>query len=99
MKSITQQFDQIVEEKGEVKMTKYKCIKPLVIDSYNDEHMWEGNRRVVEVDSVWEVDTELSSNYVGTNEAVHLNKVTEPTDGEWIEVYSETIAEHFEQIS
>lgn len=80
-------------------MAKYKCIKPLAVDSYNDEHMWEGNERIIDVGTVWEVDTELSSNYIATNEAIHLNKVSESLDSEWLEVYPETIEEHFEKVS
>lgn len=79
-------------------MTKYKCIKPLAVDSYNDEHTWEGNERIIEVGTVWEVDTELSSNYIAANEAIHLNMVSESLDSEWLEVYSETIEEYFEKV-
>lgn len=71
---------------------KYKCIKELYVDEYDDDGFSTGGWNCIPVGSVWEVD---ASPYriVGGNDTVHLDLVGEVY--QWLEILGSTLAEHF----
>jgi hypothetical protein len=74
---------------------KYICVRPLARPMYDDECFpVEDKEFVVQEGTEWKVDEEADYKYVAGSDAYRL--VDE--DGQWLEIYSDTLIEHFEEI-
>lgn len=80
-------------------MKKYKCKKPLILDKYDDDgFLIENEQAIVEIGEVFETCEEYEERLlVICKPAIHLEKVHENICS-WIEIYPETLAEHFEEM-
>ena len=76
---------------------RYKCIKELYIDDYDEDGFATGGLSVIPVGSIWEVD-ESSCRIVGGNDTVHLDLVTNKPKSQWIEILGSTLQKYFEPI-
>lgn len=76
---------------------KYRCIEEFSVAKYCDEGAYTGRPTRIEEGSVWEVEN-LKYNMISTSEAIHLNKVTDSSVIDWIEIYPDTLQEYFEEI-
>lgn len=75
-------------------MKRYKCVKPLLLDSYDpDGFLEEENSTLIEVGEVFEVDEESDYLLIANKPALRLD-----SPRHWIEIYPDTLAEHFEEI-
>ena len=75
-------------------MTRYKCIKPLLLDRYDDNgFLEEENATQIEVGEVFEVDDESDYLLIAKKPALRLESTRH-----WIEIYPDTLAEHFEEL-
>lgn len=74
-------------------MKKYICVKVLQLEMYGDNG--ESLEEAMEVDegTVWEIE-QTAYNMIASNEGIRLIN----DKGHWIEIYSDTLNEHFEQI-
>ena len=75
-------------------MKKYICVKVLQLEMYGDNG--ESLEEAMEVDesTVWEVE-QTDYNMIASNEGIRLIN----DKGQWIEIYTDTLNEHFEQIA
>lgn len=73
-------------------MTRYKCVKPLVIDNYGEDGDLKNEHMVIDIDSIWEVNQE-PHRFVGGADSIRLE-----SDGNWIEIYDDTLKGHFLEI-
>lgn len=79
-------------------MEKYRCVKDLYLDDYDDDGFATGGWTYIPVGSIWEVDESLYR-IVGGNDTIHLDLVTEESKYKWIEILYSTLKEHFELIN
>lgn len=78
---------------------KYKCIKELYVDKYNDDGFYcDGEYNIIPVGSIWSVD-ESPTRIVGGRDSIHLDLETNESEYQWLEVLEVTLNEHFELIS
>lgn len=77
---------------------RYKCIKELYIDEYDEDGFSTGGWFSIPVGSIWEID-DSGYKIVGGNDTVHLNLVTEQPKYQWLEILDSTLKEHFELIN
>ena len=71
---------------------RYKCIKNLYIDKYDEDGFSTGEWFFVTVGSIWEVDNDTPK-IIGDNDTVRL-----VSEYKWIEILKSTLLEHFEEI-
>ena len=71
---------------------KYKCIKNLYIDEYDEDGFSTGKWFFVPIGSIWEVDNDTPK-IIGSNNTVRL-----VSESKWIEILKSTLSEHFEKI-
>ena len=76
---------------------RYRCIKELYIDEYDEDGFSTGGWFAIPVSSIWESDTNPHK-IVGGNDTIHLNLIEGEAKGSWIEILGTTLAEHFELI-
>ena len=76
---------------------RYKCIKELYIDEYDEDGFSTGGWFSIPVGSIWEVD-DSEHKIVGGNDTVHLDLVTEHKH-QWIEILRSTLEDSFELIN
>lgn len=76
-------------------MKRYKCIKPLLLDRYDDNgFIEEDDAMLIEVGEVFDVDEEDSDYLViASKPALRLENARY-----WMEIYPDTLAEHFEEV-
>ena len=76
-------------------MKRYKCIKPLFLDRYDDNgFLEEEDAMVIEVGEVYEVDDDTCDYLlIADKPALRLEN-----ERHWIEIYPDTLAEHFEEV-
>jgi hypothetical protein len=76
-------------------MKRYKCIKPLLLDRYDDNGFFEEeNAALVEVGEVYEMEDNTCDYLLIANKpALRLEN-----SRHWIEIYPDTLAEHFEEM-
>ena len=76
-------------------MKRYKCIKPLLLDSYDDDgFLEEENAMQIEVGEVYEMDDDTCDYLlIASKPALRLENARN-----WIEIYPDTLAEHFEEL-
>lgn len=76
-------------------MVRYKCIKPLLLDRYDDDGFLEEENAVqIEVGEVFEVDSDTCDYLlIADKPALRLESTRH-----WIEIYPDTLAEHFEEV-
>ena len=80
-------------------MKKYKCIKPLILDKYDDDgFLIENEQAIVDIDEIYETCQDYDEHLlVACKPAIHLERVHENIDS-WIEIYPETLKEYFEEV-
>ena len=73
-------------------MVRYKCVKPLHLDLYDDNGCWveEEGGLTIEVGEVFELDEDCDRLLIANSPAVRLQNTRR-----WIEIYPDTLAEHF----
>ena len=71
---------------------KYKCIKNLYIDKYDEDGFSTDEWFFVTVGSIWKVDNDTPK-IIGDNDTVRL-----VSEYKWIEILKSTLSEHFEEI-
>ena len=76
---------------------RYKCIKELYIDDYDEDGFATGGWSVIPVGSIWEAD-ENPYRIIGGNDTVHLDLVTNKPKSQWIEILGSTLQKYFEPI-
>ena len=76
-------------------MKRYKCIKPLLLDRYDDNGFFEEeNALQIEVGEVYEMDDDTCDYLlIASKPALRLKNARR-----WIEIYPDTLAEHFEEM-
>ncbi|MEK5038925.1 hypothetical protein [Sporosarcina sp. FSL K6-3457] len=75
-------------------MPKYKCIKSLELDVFDDDGSFVENKYfAVEVGSVWEKDEE-PYRFIAAAESVRLTD----SNGRWMEIYEDDLTIHSEHI-
>lgn len=75
-------------------LKRYKCVKTLVLDLYDDDGYSTDETMAVEVGETFEVKNRYPYNIVGGADCVHI----ENDDGRWLELMPKTIAEHFVEV-
>ena len=80
-------------------MKKFKCIKPLILDKYDDDgFLLENEQAIVDIGEVYETCEDYNERlFVACKPAIHLERVHENIDS-WIEIYPETLKEYFEEV-
>lgn len=75
-------------------MTKYKCVKELTLDAYDDDGSVKENEFFeVRLGSVWELD-EDSYRFATRQDSTRLLD----SDSRWIEIHDDNLANHFIRI-
>lgn len=80
---------------------RYRCIKPLYVEKYDDDGFFTEKYMAIPVNSIWKVDESLSYNFLGNPDCIHLDRVWKSKNAKscpFIEVLPETIAEYFKEI-
>ena len=77
---------------------QYKCIKQLVLNMYDDDGASREEQMIVDVGDVYTVCEDFEQLYVAVKPAIHL-ELQDDFNHLWIEVYPETLAEYFEEIT
>lgn len=73
---------------------KYKCIKPLLLDRYDENgFLEEDNAMQIEVGEIFEADEDCDYLLIADKPALRLENARR-----WIEIYPDTLAEYFERI-
>ena len=70
---------------------QYKCIKQLVLNYYESDGFCTDETMTVEIGEIFEAHNKYPYNIVGGDDCIHL----ENDDGRWIEIYPDTLSEHF----
>lgn len=77
-------------------MRKYECIKPLKLQKFDDNGASiDGEFSTIKVGTGWYVDEDCQYNMVASNDAYRLIQITNDNHGQWIEIYEDTLEEHF----
>ncbi len=80
-------------------MKRYRCIKSLVVDNYDEDGYPDEKSFEVKVGDIYECDEGCQDLLmIADKPAIHLSRVHEHIY-EWVELYPEDIAEHFEELS
>ena len=76
-------------------MKQYKCIKPLLLDRYDDNGFLEEEDAMPrEVGEVYDIDDDICDYLLVANKpALRLEN-----ERHWIEIYPDTLAEHFKEV-
>lgn len=74
-------------------MTKYICLKVLPLEKYGEDGELLEEIIAIEEGTVWEV-VETAYNMVVSKEGIRLIG-TGAAEGQWIEIYPDTLSEHF----
>lgn len=77
---------------------KYKCIKELYLDDYDEDGFATGGWTVIPVGSIWKLD-DSTRRIVGGNDTIHLDLITEESKYQWIEILGSTLEEHFKKVN
>ena len=77
-------------------MKRYRCKKEIVLDC-GDKDCSESEKVVVRVGDIYEYDEDFHEPSFADKPAVRLCRVHD-TPCAWIEIYHETLSEHFEEI-
>lgn len=78
---------------------KYRCIKELYVDKYDEDGFWNGcDYIVIPVGSIWIVD-ESNVKIVGGSETIRLELDTSEHKYQWLEILENTLNEHFEALN
>lgn len=75
-------------------MARYKCVKRLALDKYDDDgFLIENEVCFVEIGDIYETCEDYGL-YISCKPAIHLELIHKNI-GHWIEIYPDTLAEHF----
>ena len=77
---------------------KYRCIKELSIDEYDEDGFATGGWFIVPVGSIWEAD-ESPHRIIGGNDTVHLDLITGGLKKQWMEILGNTLNDYFEPVN
>lgn len=83
-------------------MKRFRCKKELILDFYDDYGFYIDDKWItVNVGDIYECDEDCQEPLmVAADGAIHLERVHNNDNiGQWIEIYPETLAEYFEEIT
>jgi hypothetical protein len=90
------EFAEKFYEGGNHSMKKYVCIRSLELDKFDEDlYPVENEELIIDAGSKWKIDEESVFLLVAGSDAYRL--VDE--SGQWIEIYFDTLQEHFEDIT
>lgn len=76
-------------------MKQYKCIKTLYLDKYDEGGFFTDEQIIVKEGDIYETCEDYNQRlYIANKPAIHLELVHENIR-HWIEIYPDTLAEHF----
>lgn len=78
---------------GDEFMSKYKCIKTLVVDELEDGDHFTGSNFIVEADEIWHLDDMGEMNTIQGREVEMSTK-----DGSYLHIYEDDLNRHFEAL-
>ena len=74
---------------------QYNCIKQLVLDYYESDGFCTDETMTVEIGEIFEAHNKYPYNIVCGADCIHL----ENDDGRWVEIYPDTLYEHFVEVT
>jgi hypothetical protein len=80
-------------------MRKFECIKSLELQKFDENGTsLDGETTIIEVGTGWYVDEDSQYYMVAGSDAYRLIQVTKDNHGQWMEIYGDTLEEHFMKI-
>lgn len=77
---------------------KYKCLKELYLDDYDENGFPTGKYITIPVGSIWEVDRNIYG-IISENDTIRLSLITKEYQYQWIEILGLTLNKHFKSIT